>query len=475
MKILKTPFRKNLAGGRAGFILPLLFVLFLTACGIGGAPSVSSPDEDSRSGDIQSADSQQAAAKPGDALPFRAFAFSYTDNAEELEGYLVSYAKEAGWDLEIQVENSRPGEDREIVLNRLAAELSQGKGPDLMFLDRPAMEALCGTDGLTDLSRVLPEELIDQVFPSVVRVGQVGEALYGLGWFCGADALVVPDRIWEGENWTVEDVLSLLEKGEKEGKPFARWADEMPPSSMLYHIGVKGIREGDSPFVNWQERTCCFDTPEFIRLLEACQRYGDTTGAYPTPEEKAEHLKQGETMVMFTGGNLAGFSQDMSRCQEDCHLAGYPSAKGSGFYVQCYRLMAVNKEAAHFEEALGFLEYLAGERMQKESFPTQSVRRDVLTEDAVVRVEDFGEGMRTALSIGEGRIVPLEGKKDGTSWLPEYTHILEEGICEDWDASVGIAGIVMGESEAFFDGDKSAQAVADVIQNRVQLYLDESR
>ena len=35
--------------------------------------------------------------------------------------------------------------------------------------------------------------------------------------------------------------------------------------------------------------------------------------------------------------------------------------------------------------------------------------------------------------------------------------------------------IIWEESEAYFVGDKSIEEVADIINNRVQLYLDENR
>lgn len=36
-----------------------------------------------------------------------------------------------------------------------------------------------------------------------------------------------------------------------------------------------------------------------------------------------------------------------------------------------------------------------------------------------------------------------------------------------------IEGVVLEESQAYFKGDKTAEDVASIIQNRVQLFLDE--
>ena len=68
----------------------------------------------------------------------------------------------------------------------------------------------------------------------------------------------------------------------------------------------------------------------------------------------------------------------------------------------------------------------------------------------------------------------IEVKPDGTSYLEEYLAFVEN--CEPtpyWPQD--IRSIIGEEISPFFEGKKSAAEVADVIQRRVQLYLDETR
>ena len=64
-------------------------------------------------------------------------------------------------------------------------------------------------------------------------------------------------------------------------------------------------------------------------------------------------------------------------------------------------------------------------------------------------------------------------RPDGTSYLPEYLAFMDScrlstGLTDP------IVDIIWEEAEAFFAEDKDVQKVADIIQSRVQTYLNEN-
>ena len=79
-----------------------------------------------------------------------------------------------------------------------------------------------------------------------------------------------------------------------------------------------------------------------------------------------------------------------------------------------------------------------------------------------------------AFLLSEQSVIPLEGKPDGTSYLQEYMELLDKGKPEGW-WTTELRGIVQEEAGAFFAGDRSASTAAEIIQNRVQNYLDERK
>lgn len=70
-------------------------------------------------------------------------------------------------------------------------------------------------------------------------------------------------------------------------------------------------------------------------------------------------------------------------------------------------------------------------------------------------------------------IIPLEGRADESSYLDEYLTLMEEGavLCTEYE----IQNIILEEAAVYFSGDKSEQEAANVIQKRVQNYLDERK
>lgn len=69
--------------------------------------------------------------------------------------------------------------------------------------------------------------------------------------------------------------------------------------------------------------------------------------------------------------------------------------------------------------------------------------------------------------------VPLDGRKDGTSYLDEYLELMEGGVSES--IQYEIQNIVTEEVKPFFTGEKSEREVAGIIQNRVRLFLEEQK
>ncbi len=69
----------------------------------------------------------------------------------------------------------------------------------------------------------------------------------------------------------------------------------------------------------------------------------------------------------------------------------------------------------------------------------------------------------------------IDLKPDGTSWTEEYVAFVK--TCEpapNWRYTM-VGTILSEELQSYFTGDKSAEEVAEVIQSRVRIYLDEAR
>ncbi len=377
---------------------------------------------------------------------------------QSMKGYADEYSR---WHPGISIEIEKPGSgegDDDAALLRFAAQLMSGEGPDMFVMRRGQLETLQAKGVLAELAQYLPEEVTGQVFPAVLEAGTVDGKLYGIALQCYVNTLAVSESLWQGRTWDYPDIISLMEAGEASGDGPKSVMDGHSSEKLLDILANISISAGKSSLVDEKAGKCYFDTEEFVGLLEFCKKYGMDPGSVSGEEE----------LIHSCSGNLVSFSMMMAELGEEYHCVGYPVNSGSGGFVEYPFLVGVNDKTENREIVSDFLQYLLSERKQNMSGGA-SVRKDVLC-SGVMEHSTYSEGAVYMDTAGGYR--ELASKPDGSSFLPEYLEVLENAApLPTWREQ--IEGVVLEESQAYFKGDKTAEDVASIIQNRVQLFLDE--
>lgn len=358
-------------------------------------------------------------------------------------------------------------------MNKLFTDVSEGKGPDILVLNREDLVAFYNAGALSDLTSILTKDTKEQIFPGVLDCGTVDGKLVGLTCEATVDTLFIANEIWKDERWNSQDALELIRSREKAGAPIERVvASSVTPYQMLVDLALKDIT--NSGFVNPDTKTCSFDSEEFIMLLEHCRKYGkEATGDYKDSEELLAELKEGKCLAYGISGNLVQFSIVKAMLGEDYHYVGYPSESKQGSFLQFYDgCVAVNSQSSKSDEANDFLSYLVEYSTQKK-YGMNWVRKDVLVDNVKDAVELYGYKKPVPVFFqSESGVIPLEGKEDGSSYVKEYIELAESCIPQK-DEYEQIDSIVIEEVQAFFNGQKTAKQVAEIIQSRVTIFLEE--
>ena len=358
-------------------------------------------------------------------------------------------------------------------MNKLFTEVSEGKGPDILVLNRENVLSFYYAGALSDLSTVLTKDTKEQIFPGVLDYGTVDGKLVGLTCEATVDTLFIANEIWKDERWNSQDVLELIRSREKAGAPIERVvASSVTPYQMLVDLALKDIT--NSGFVNPYTKTCSFDSEEFIMLLEHCKKYGkEATGDYKDTDELLAELKEGKCLAYGISGNLVQFSIVKAMLGEDYHNVGYPSESKQGSFLQFYDgCVAVNNQATNREEANDFLCYLLEYSTQRK-YGMNWVRKDVLVDNVKDAVELYGYKKPVPVFFtSESAVIELDGKEDGSSYVKEYIELAESCIPQKEEYEQ-IDSIVIEEVQAFFNGQKTAKQVAEIIQSRVTIFLEE--
>lgn len=133
--------------------------------------------------------------------------------------------------------------------------------------------------------------------------------------------------------------------------------------------------------------------------------------------------------------------------------------------------LAVNARAEHQEIIDDFLRYYVSYQAQQQ-YGTGWIRTDILTDCVREKVTTYGSEPIPLFSQGS-TVIPLPGKPDGSSYLPEFLEIAENSHPNEESLDI-VRAMIQEEADTYFAGDKSLEDTVMLIQNRVQLYLDES-
>ncbi len=370
--------------------------------------------------------------------------------------------------------------DLQAYRDRILAEIVSGKGPDILIVDGNDLRLLNEKGVLADISGVLPKETEEQIFKSVLSAGTVDGKLLGLANSMNISTVFVSKNIWTKDTWTVEEFVKLVE--EKEGELediFACSYYMKQPWYIMNFIAMADLN--NSPFVDLEKGESSFDSELFKQVLELAKQYGITdtdnlVGSDPYAfdewkREQKELLDGGHAIAYIESylNSLSTVSNIMASLGEEYYCVGYPTNGEGGNYLNCNSFLVVNKDAVHMDMIHKFVGYLFNEENQRK-VGAGTVRRDVLS--SYVVYPDWTTGAQ--FSMGGGMYVLLECKPDGTSYLEEYLELIDSCV----PAPVGtqeIEDIISEETEGYFAGEKDVDRTVEVIQRRVQLYLDEHK
>lgn len=352
---------------------------------------------------------------------------------------------------------------------RVLIEMANGKGPAIAFVSREDMESLQGKGALADLTPLLSADNREALLPGAVSAGTYEGGLFGLPVsIYRIDSVTVSRDYWQKDNWTVGEVMDLVEQRTELKGLFMNL--EASYFQNLYVLLGRDLEH--SHFI--RDGKCYFDGEEFRDLLKTVKTRGNAqelhTGEFA---ESYALLREGEILgirdFFFNLGDYCRWKEMGGG--EEFVLAGFPSELGTGHYLDIQGMLVVNQNAADREgvrELLNYLLCLESQRMVKDQ---TSVRLDV--PETLIQYKEKLGGYFVINPDSDTTRRQVAGDYD-EHYLDEYRHLLETAVPAPV-SSTELFDILWEEAEKYFQSDKSAEEVCEVIQSRVQLYLDEQK
>lgn len=380
--------------------------------------------------------------------------------------------KKPGAKIDISSFTSSGSNDLEAYTANLVNRIVAGDAPDMFVVSAQTMHTLYEKGALADLSDIFPAEMREQVFDCIWDAGTIDGKLVGLTTDQVTNSIFIPNRTYAQDTWQLKDVLELADRASGDTFKGLSPLTEYDPSP-LYWYALLAI---ESSLVDRRSGTCHFDSEDFRRLLEYCKSTLPVEHITMTADKlsaDARSIEDGEYLA-YAYANYFGFSDFslmMSSFPQDYHWVGVPTDGESGNLLYARDFLVVSKDTENMDLIREFLPTVYGEDLMR-LYPERCLRRDVLR-DCVRDAAPDRSHPQAEFYMSNGIIRCLECKPDGTSYVEEYIAFMDSCVLMPPEDDA-IADIVMEEAEPYFAGDKDLDTVVEIIQNRVQLYLDEN-
>lgn len=371
---------------------------------------------------------------------------------------------------------------------RLNNDILTGQMPDILILDRYYMpvDSYIAKGLLADIGKMIDadEELNrEDYMENVFEAYSVKGVLYSIvPSFSVRTVAAKTALVGDTPGWTMADLLALQQQ-----YPDAKIFEETTTrSSVLYQF----LTFSGSKFVDSATGKCSFDSQEFIDLLEFLKQFPeeyDWDNYEYNYEESRMQYRNNSTLLynlyIYDFQNWSGYTYARQvTFGEPITFIGFPTEEGNGAVVSADAQYAISARSTVKEGAWEFLRYYLTEEYQlSDDYLYYSI--PILKEAVLAKLERAKErpywtdedGNKNYYDdtyyIGDEMFVyePLTDAE--AEWLFDYISSINKPDYYDDN----LEEIINEEAAAFFAGQKSAAEVADIIQSRAQVYINESR
>ena len=363
---------------------------------------------------------------------------------------------------------------------KLNTEILSGAVPDLLYLNSNLPVKQYAARGLLlDLWQLIdsdPELSRDDLMTHFFDVLSMDGKLYQItDGFNIQSAMGLTAVVGDRTSWTLDELLDAL--------------DTLEPNATIF--GEGDIKEGMletcvsrniDGFIDWSDPVspCSFDSQEFIDLLEFVNTF-PVEFDWENYESDGTRMRTGRQLLQRT--YLGSFTdlkyQKASMGNQAVSYVGYPSASGNGSSFGFNDSLAITASCRNVDAAWSFVhnwlteDYQTSEYMYQ--FPTNRHAFETMAEEAMTQEytvdPETGEEVPVMdtywLEEGEVEVGPLTQAEYDT-----FMRLYEECNCV-YAYDEAILDIIKQETGPFFNGQKTAQETARLIQDRVSLYVAE--
>lgn len=370
-------------------------------------------------------------------------------------------------------------EDYEASLNDYNEAILDGEMADLINVDWTTYKSFARKGLYADLNELInndPDIDREDYFVNVLRAYEVEGKLCAMPVSFTINTLVGKTSLWGDKSGiTIEELMRKMETYPNDVVPVDKMSKEDWMRTVLY--GAMDM------FVDWETGECFFDSEEFISILEMANRFPEKSDYEGEVVSSPKEIVNGKVLLSESSLDaIANYQMEKNIWGEEITAVGYPGVGGNGALIQnAGSLCAILDQSDNKEGAWEFVKYMISEDYQKNYIKWNNPIHKAAFEEQMEKateadyyINEKGEKTETPKMTYNWDDFQVSVYAASDEEVTEYRNILE-GATTLASYEEDIMAMIYEETEPFFKGQKTAQDVANIIQGRVKIYVNENR
>lgn len=395
-------------------------------------------------------------------------------------------------------------------VTKLTTEIISGSVPDIFLTSNLPIDKYAAKGVIADLNTFMDggnglsrDYFVPQVMSALEKDGKLYELPTS---FSVQTAYALSSIASQYDTWNVAAVQDAMTQLQEGATVFSNgWTKNTALSNCL--------SRNLSAFVDWTTGKCEFDSEAFQQLLAFCNSFpaetsdGDGAIAYASSadiavddamwDSDATRITNGKQLMSTIGMySFDSYIWNVYAIRDKITFTGYPTEDGSGSSFKLQMPMAISSVTKYPDAAWDFVcsiikkmntidenNYYYGFPISQAAFDAEMT--DIMTEQYQLdengeQVDWDGDGEPDKAIRGS-----YETMENGETVYKDVYALTQEDIDQIlgvinstrsvYDYDQEILDIITDEVAAYFAGDKDVQTTANMIQSRVNLYVQEQR
>lgn len=372
-------------------------------------------------------------------------------------------------------------EDYQAGMTQFNADLTTANCPDLIDLSSLNYTMYANKGILEDLYPYMAKSGLkkEDYLENVLNAYEVDGKLFAMiPQFYVSTIMAKQSVVGDINGWTLSEMLDFVEANNPEN---------LFSYGSRYSIFYACIYNNIDEFIDWETGKCSFDGEEFIRTLEFAAKYPDPEEMNYNEEQEGiySRLKANKVLLMDASiSSVQEFQMYQGMFEEQIAFVGYPNHEREGNLIipsgGCVGISARSKSkdgAWEFIYSMISREYQEG-RQDDWGFPIMKSALDKKFEKDMTPEyyeDENGEQVETTKTSWGYDDFSMDIYAAKQEEIDAVRSLLESANKVSGNVDEQLASIITEEADPFFKGQKSAADVANIIQNRIQIYVNENR